>query len=221
MDFQSLSALENKAAEPMPERPKPRGRKRAVLTVADEHEREERRLAKRRCRYGSNTYVCECEQTVKMDNKQHKRSQKHIRAMEQKRRTAPPRPRTQDIIEELRREEQSEASRGENARSFLSARHLASRLHPCRRQHGLRDLPAPEYEPKMRDATALCVDDGDESELPVDELRHRDELLHRAVLFLDGDHQVKALLNLLAHAQRGVFKGQSESTQDPAQTKGL
>ena len=221
MDFQSLSALESKATEPMPERPKPRGRKRAVLTVADDHEREERRLAKRRCRYGSNTYVCECEQTVKKDNKQHKRSQKHIRAVEQKRGAAPPHPRTQDIIEELRREEQSEASRGETLDRFsrLAILHPAS-IHVDDNTHCeiCRHL---RYEPKMRDATALCVDDGDESELPVDELRHRDELLHRAVLFLDGDHQVKALLNLLAQAQRGVFKGQPESTQDPAQTKGL
>jgi hypothetical protein len=103
-----MSTSENTAAEPMT-RPKPRGRKRAVLTIDDEHEREERRLAKRRNRYCSNTYVCECEQTVKKDNKQHKRSQGHIRVMEQKR--------AQDIIEELRREELSEAAVG---RSIVS-----------------------------------------------------------------------------------------------------
>jgi hypothetical protein len=104
-----MSTSENTAAEPMT-RPKPRGRKRAVLTIDDEHEREERRLAKRRNRYCSSTYVCECEKTVKKDNKQHKRSQGHIRVMEQKRAQ-------EDIIDKLRREELSEA---EVRRSIVS-----------------------------------------------------------------------------------------------------
>jgi hypothetical protein len=84
MDFQPSPALENTASgvEPMQHRPKRRGRRRIVLTADEEHGREERRLAKRRERYGNNTYECECGQIVKKDNKQHNRTQAHIRVME-------------------------------------------------------------------------------------------------------------------------------------------
>ena len=85
MEVQPLPTLADKATQPMSDRPKRRGRQCAILTADEKHEREERRLAKRRGRYGSSTYVCECGETVKKDNKQHTMSQKHIRVIEQKR----------------------------------------------------------------------------------------------------------------------------------------